>query len=98
MLLTENHETADTLADDILFGASAIAIEIGLDVRKTFYLLERGHIPATKVGRMWTTTRSRLRRFFAGEMDVDATVAVVAPEPAPAPKRSKRRHRAKAAA
>jgi hypothetical protein len=55
-----------SLKDDVLFGAQAIADELGLELRKTFYLLERGYLPATKCGAMWTTTRSRLRRFFDG--------------------------------
>ena len=48
------------------FGAQAIADELGLELRKTFYLLERGYLPATKCGATWTSTRSRLRRFFDG--------------------------------
>ncbi len=55
-----------SLKDDVLFGAQAIADELGLDLRKVFYMLERGHLPATKCGATWTTTRSRLRRFFDG--------------------------------
>jgi hypothetical protein len=55
------------LADDLLFGAAAIANELGLDLRRTFYLLERGFIPASKTGATWTSTRSRLRRHFNGE-------------------------------
>ena len=55
-----------SLRDDVLFGAQAIADELGLELRKTFYLLERGYLPATKCGATWTSTRSRLRRFFDG--------------------------------
>ena len=55
-----------SLKDDVLFGAQAIADELGLEQRKTFYLLERGYLPATKCGATWTSTRSRLRRFFDG--------------------------------
>ena len=55
-----------SLKDDVLFGAQAIADELGLELRKTFYLLERGYLPATKCGATWTSTRSRLRRFFDG--------------------------------
>ena len=49
-----------------IFGAQAIADELGLELRKTFYLLGRGYLPATKCGATWTSTRSRLRRFFDG--------------------------------
>jgi hypothetical protein len=59
--------TTDQLADDVLFGAEAIAAELGISVRKAFHLLESKHLPATKVGRTWTSTRSRLRRFFDGD-------------------------------
>jgi hypothetical protein len=59
-------DTSAKLSDDLLFGAQAIADELGLELRKTFYLLERGYLPATKYGATWTSTRSRLRRFFDG--------------------------------
>ena len=49
-----------SLKDDVLFGAQAIANELGLELRKT------GYLPATKCGATWTSTRSRLRRFFDG--------------------------------
>jgi hypothetical protein len=57
-----------------IWGAQAIGREAGLiddsgnvDLRKTFYALERGHIPASKVGRLWASTPRRIRRAFAGE-------------------------------
>ena len=60
--------------DRVLWGAANIAAEANLftedgrpDERKAFYLLERGHLPATKVGRQWVTTPRRLRQLFAGE-------------------------------
>jgi hypothetical protein len=51
---------------DVLIGAQAIADEIGIDLRKCFHWLERGYIPATKIGAQWTTTRSALHRHFSG--------------------------------
>lgn len=57
----------DDLAADILHGAQAIADYIGVDLRRAFYLLQRGYIPAVKTGATWTSTRSRLRRHFNGE-------------------------------
>lgn len=68
-LAQDSSQTAvpETLADDILWGAQAIADEIGVELRQCFHLLEQGYIPATKTGRTWTTTRSRLRRHFHGE-------------------------------
>jgi hypothetical protein len=54
------------LAADVLIGAQAIADEIGIDVRQCFHWLQNKHIPATKTGATWTTTRSALRRHFGG--------------------------------
>jgi hypothetical protein len=31
-----------------------------LDVRRAYYLLEAGYVDASKVGRVWTSTRRRL--------------------------------------
>jgi hypothetical protein len=58
---SKNHET---LADDILRGALAIGDFVGLEERKAFHHLQRGDIPATKEGRVWVTTKSRLRRHY----------------------------------
>jgi hypothetical protein len=60
--------------DRPLWGAEAIGREANVvdddgnvDLRKTFYLLEKGRLPGTKVGRLWTSTPRRIRRIFAGE-------------------------------
>jgi hypothetical protein len=58
---------ATTLGHDLLWGAEAIAHYLGIDVRRCFYLLGNGALPATKTGATWTSTKSRLRRHFAGE-------------------------------
>ncbi len=73
---------SDTLANDILWGAQAIADEIGRDVRDTYYLLQQGHVDADKCGDLWVTTKSRLRRQFEGGADRD-----VKPSAAPSRKR-----------
>ena len=57
----------DDLAADILHGAQAIADYIGVDLRRAFYLLQNGYIPAVKTGATWTSTKSRLRRHFNGD-------------------------------
>jgi hypothetical protein len=49
----------------VIWGAEAIGREIGLNPRQTFYLLEKGALPATRVGRKWCSTRSALRAHFA---------------------------------
>lgn len=56
-------------ADDLdkpIIGTKAIADEVGLPLRKAFYRLEAGHIPAEKFGRLWITTKRRLRTLGAG--------------------------------
>jgi hypothetical protein len=56
-----------SLRDDLLWGAEQIAHEINRSVRETYYLLQHGLIPAEKVGDIWTSTKSGLRRRFSGE-------------------------------
>jgi hypothetical protein len=59
----KTHNT-ESLGDEILRGAAAIGAFIGLDPRETFYGLQNGWIPATKEGRIWVSTKSRLRRHY----------------------------------
>jgi hypothetical protein len=54
--------------DQLLWGAKKIAEEANLvdedgnpDVRAAYHALERGHIPAKKVGHQWVTTRAQIR-------------------------------------
>lgn len=54
---------------DYLWGAAAIAAEAGLfdeegkpDEKKAYYLLENELLPATKCGRWWVSSRTRIRR------------------------------------
>ena len=54
------------LSDDLLWGAQAIADEIGVDKRKAFYLLETRGIPAQKVGALWVASRRTLREVLTG--------------------------------
>lgn len=55
-------EQNDSLA--ILWGAEAIAKELGVPPRRGHYLCSKGEIPARKVGGRWCITREALRRFF----------------------------------
>lgn len=59
--------TSETLAEDLLIGAEAIAAELGISMRKAFYWLERSLIPARKTGRTWVASRRRLRQHFGAE-------------------------------
>ena len=69
--MTTKTETPISLRDDLLWGCKAIADELGLDRRAVFYLLQTGKLPATKTGNIWTTTRSRLRRHFEGDVTLE---------------------------
>jgi hypothetical protein len=52
---------------DIVWGAAAIAKEIGRTERQAFHLCSKGHLPVTKVGGHWVGSRRRLRRHVIGE-------------------------------
>lgn len=59
--------TQDGGNSDQVWGATAIAAVINLSRRQTFYLLERGHLPARKVGKRWTASASGLRQYLSGQ-------------------------------
>ena len=65
-------KTDETLADDLLRGCDAIAAFVGIDPRSAFHYLQAGQIPATKLGRLWLGSRSRLRRHFSESTFVPA--------------------------
>ncbi|HKN27975.1 MAG TPA: hypothetical protein VJY34_08850 [Roseiarcus sp.] len=44
-----------------IWGAQRIGETVGKTEREAYYLLERGLLPATKVGRQWVSTRGKLR-------------------------------------
>jgi hypothetical protein len=52
---------------DIIWGAAAIGRAIGVPTRRAFYLLERGLLPATKVGDSWCASRAALQKRLLGE-------------------------------
>jgi hypothetical protein len=56
-----NRPAPPSPADDLLFGAKAIAKFIGAPLRRTFYLLEQGHIPSGKMGRHHIASKSKIR-------------------------------------
>jgi hypothetical protein len=54
---------------DVLWGAEAIGREANIvdesgevDIRKLYYMLEMGYLPAKKVGRAWMSTTTAIRR------------------------------------
>jgi len=52
---------------DLVWGAEAIAAELGVGIRRAFYLLEKGSLPAKKVQGRWVVERGKLRAFFIEE-------------------------------
>ena len=52
---------------ELIWGAANIGRELNLDTRQAFYALERGSIPAKKVGGKWVAERGKLRDFFTGQ-------------------------------
>jgi hypothetical protein len=61
---TINDAEPDSIGSDLLWGAEAIGREIGLPIKKTFYHLERGNLPAKKIGGIWVGSRRALRKHF----------------------------------
>jgi hypothetical protein len=57
-------ESSERISMNLVWGAGAIAEAIGTTPRKTFHLLEAGHIPAKKVGNRWVADRKALSDFF----------------------------------
>jgi hypothetical protein len=55
----------ETLADDRLVGAEAIAEFRGEQVRRTRYLLERGDIPHGREGNLFVASKRVLREHWA---------------------------------
>jgi hypothetical protein len=60
--MAQDNTPSRTIQDDtLIWGADRIAAEVGLDRAAAYHLLNRGLLPAQKVGRKWATTRDRLR-------------------------------------
>jgi hypothetical protein len=52
-----------------VWGVAAIAEICGLRPKQTYHMLERGYLPAKKVGGRWAAMPSRLRATFNVEKD-----------------------------
>jgi hypothetical protein len=59
-----NSQQGDCLGEDFLWGVGAIARELGLTRRQTYYQLENGKLPAKKQAGKWLASRTGLRRHF----------------------------------
>ena len=57
-------EHVAVIGDDLIWGAEAISKEIGRNKRMTYWALETGKLPATKIGSQWVTSRRKLREVF----------------------------------
>jgi hypothetical protein len=51
-----------------IWGAEKISEILGVPLRKGFYLLERGRVPARKVGGCWQSTQGELEDFLLGRV------------------------------
>jgi hypothetical protein len=47
-------------ASDLVWGAGAIAKVIGRPISATYHMLERGFLPAKRIGGRWAASRQRL--------------------------------------
>jgi hypothetical protein len=55
-----------------VWGAEKIAEILGVPLRRGFYLLEKGFVPARKVGGSWQSTEGELEDFLLGRCTGDA--------------------------
>ena len=54
-----------------VWGAENISKILGVSLRKGFYLLEKGLVPARKVGGSWQSTKGELENFLLGRSTSD---------------------------
>jgi hypothetical protein len=66
--MAEN-QAAKIQDDTLIWGASRIAAEVGLDRGSVYHLLSRGLLPARRVGRRRVSTPGQLRRALTGERE-----------------------------
>lgn len=52
--------------DRPIWGVPAIAEVINRSPSKVYYLLEKGHLPARKIGKLWTSTPRELLTAVTG--------------------------------
>ena len=50
--------------NDFLHGAQNIANFLGVPIRRAYYMLENGQIPAARIGDKWSARRSRLLEHY----------------------------------
>jgi hypothetical protein len=80
-------DSTTDLADDLLRGAAEIGAFLGnRSPRQTFHWLEKGFVPARKVGALWIASKTRLR---AHMLDTEP-MAPSQPTPKPSQPRKRR--------
>jgi hypothetical protein len=57
------------LSNDLLRGVRAISAELGLSERIVYDQLVRHLIPGAKIGKIWTSSRSKLAKHYADRID-----------------------------
>jgi hypothetical protein len=60
---------SDSELDRPRWGVPAIAEVVHLTVSQTYYALEKGFLPASKVGGKWVSTRRRLQAVYMNEQE-----------------------------
>jgi hypothetical protein len=60
--------TPESGLDTPVWGAKNIGVVVGRNERQAFHLLENGHLPAEKIGKIWVSTPRRLRSRILGEV------------------------------
>jgi hypothetical protein len=62
--INSNEDTSD-----LVWGCDAIGQIINQSGRQTYYLLEKGRLPARKIGAKWVASRGRLLAFLRSEAE-----------------------------
>ncbi len=62
--IIKHSHTVARIGEDLIRGAAAISEELGEPLRRTYYLLESGQLPAWKMGSRWYVRRSALIAYF----------------------------------
>jgi hypothetical protein len=59
---TPDRPQADRLADDLLYGAAAIARELGIDLHAVYYIHRTQKLPIGRLGKTLVASRRKLAR------------------------------------
>ena len=74
-------EASETASLGLIWGAKKIAAFIGRSPETTWRLLEKGLIPATKLGSKWVTTPGKLKEAFSSVLPADGPQPPAATKP-----------------